>query len=324
MGTHHSEQSHATGKIDVEGLRMRVTTPPRTEGRGLGTSWRAGSWPALAVTAALLLVFWLDRATGAAPVQHLYYLPIIGAAMTGGLTAGVPALAAAIVLYHVANPRLLTFAYGEWDIVQVLLFVAVGVATAKLAEDRTRLHQLSVTDDLTGLSNLRSFEERLLTLVRASRDEASGLALLVLDLDRLKALNDAHGHLAGAEAVRTVGRLIADRVPANAVACRYGGDEFVVALPQCTEAGAHHVADDIRQGVHDAAPVLANVQFSGGALSVSIGLAFAAGEVGRREEDASTVGEALFRAADTALYRAKAAGRNQVCRVPYSLIAGVS
>ena len=55
-----------------------------------------------------------------------------------------------------------------------------------------------MTDDLTGLSNLRSFEERLLTLVRASRDEGSGLALLVLDLDRLKALNDAHGHLAGA------------------------------------------------------------------------------------------------------------------------------
>ena len=204
----------------------------------------------------------------------------------------------------------------------MLLFVAVGVATAKLAEDRTRLHQLSVTDDLTGLSNLRSFEERL-TLVRASRDEGSGPRSSLLDLDRLKALNDAHGHLAGAEAVPPVGRLIADRVPANAVACRYGGDEFVVALPQCTEAGAHHVADDIRQGVHDAAPVLANVQFSGGALSVSIGLAFAAGEVGRREEDASTVGEALFRAADTALYRAKAAGRNQVCRVPYSLIAGL-
>jgi diguanylate cyclase (GGDEF)-like protein len=283
-----------------------------------GASW------AFAVTAVLLLIFWLDRATGAAPVQHLYYLPIIAAALAGGLRAGVPAAVAAIALYHAANPRLLTFAYGEWDIVQVLLFVAVGVTTAKLAEDRTRLRQLASTDDLTGLSNLRAFEARLLTLVRAARHEGTALALLVLDLDRLKTLNDAHGHLAGAEAVRTVGRVIADRLPADAVACRYGGDEFVVALPRCTEAGAHHVADAIRKGVRDAAPVLARVQFPRGTLTVSIGLVFAGAEFSRAAEDEGRVGEALFRAADDALYRAKAAGRNQVCRVFYSLSARVS
>jgi PleD family two-component response regulator len=128
------------------------------------------------------------------------------------------------------------FRYQESDLVQMALFVAVGVTSAKLANDSRRLHRLALTDDLTGLHNLRSFEARLRMLVRASRQRSAPLALLLLDLDRLKSLNDTHGHLAGAEAVRTVGHLIAIRVPQDAVACRYGGDEFVIALPQCDEA----------------------------------------------------------------------------------------
>jgi PleD family two-component response regulator len=84
------------------------------------------------------------------------------------------------------------------------------------------------------------------------------------------------------------------------------------------------VADAIRKGVRDAAPVLARVQFPRGTLTVSIGLVFAGAEFSRAAEDEGRVGEALFRAADDALYRAKAAGRNQVCRVFYSLSARVS
>ena len=88
-----------------------------------------------------------------------------------------------------------------------------------------------MTDDLTGLHNLRSFEARLASLVAAARENRSELSILVLDLDRLKQLNDVHGHLAGADAVRTVGHILADRLPSEAVACRYGGDEFVIAVP---------------------------------------------------------------------------------------------
>ena len=75
----------------------------------------------------------------------------------------------AIVLYHVANPHLLTFRYGEADLVQIALFLAVGTITAKLTQDADRLRRLAMTDDLTGLHNLRSFEARLVTMVRASR-----------------------------------------------------------------------------------------------------------------------------------------------------------
>jgi diguanylate cyclase (GGDEF)-like protein len=260
----------------------------------------------------LLLVFALDQATASTPVQHLYYVPIILAAVRFGMRGGIAAPLAAIVLYHTANPRLLIFEYQHWDVVQVALFVAVGLITAKLTDDRRRLHLLATTDDLTGLHNLRSFEAQLVALVRTCRDAGAPLAMLVLDVDRLKSLNDAHGHLAGAEAVREIGHIIGARVPARAVACRYGGDEFVVALPGCPNTAARAIADDICHTVHSVAPVLAGVPFSAGTLSVSVGVTCRAfGSEASSGSDAEQ-GEELFQAADRALYQAKELGRNHV------------
>ena len=271
------------------------------------------------VVGALLAVFAVDRATTSAPVQHLYYLPIIIAGLRFKMRGGVIAALAAIVLYHVANPHLLTFRYGESDLVQIALFLAVGTITAKLTHDRQRLRRLATTDDLTGLHNLRSFEQRLSAMVRATRETQTSLALLVLDVDRLKSLNDEFGHLAGAEAVRTVGHVIGSQMPSEAVACRYGGDEFAIAIPRCTPFIVRRIADDLRRAVQETAPVLAGHRFPSGTLSISIGASCASLErhpalpvSASRDVE---VGETLFRAADAALYRAKAGGRNQVCVV---------
>ncbi|MEO8078614.1 MAG: diguanylate cyclase [Acidobacteriota bacterium] len=270
------------------------------------------SWAGLVLVAALALIFLLDRSTGSAPVQHLYYLPIIFAGVRFGMTGGLIAAALAILSYHAANPHLLTFRYEQSDIVQVGLFVAVGVLTARLTLDSRRLHALAMTDDLTGLHNLRSFEARLRGLVRASSQGKWPLSLLVLDVDRLKSLNDKYGHLAGAEAVRTVGHIIAGHVPPDAVACRYGGDEFVVALPQCTRSRANAVADALRRAVNEIAPVLAGVQFPAGRLSISVGIACRDFDEGLVSAGDEATGAALFHAADAALYDAKERGRNQV------------
>jgi diguanylate cyclase (GGDEF)-like protein len=294
---------------------MRLTT---ASGERLALPARLSRASAAAlVVAALLLVFALDRATGAAPVQHLYYLPIIIAAVVFRMRGGIVAGAAAIVLYHAANPHMLTFRYEESDLIQIVLFMAVGATTARFVDDADRLRRIALTDDLTGLHNLRSFEMRLLAMVRSSRAGRTSLALLVLDVDRLKSLNDRYGHLAGAEAVRTVGHIIGERLPSDAVGCRYGGDEFVVAVPQSTAAQANRLADDLRQAVHSRAPVLAGHPFPAGTLSISIGVVSAsfehdsaADDARRRDVESS---EAVFRAADAALYRAKAMGRNQVC-----------
>jgi diguanylate cyclase (GGDEF)-like protein len=271
-------------------------------------------WSMAVVIAALLLVFELDRRTGSAPVQHLYYLAIIFASFSFRARGGLMAALAAIILYHLANPHLFTFRYEHSDFVQIALFIAVSVVTSKLTHDAHRLRRLAMTDDLTGLHNLRSFEARLAAIMRASRGSGTAVSMFVLDVDRLKTLNDKYGHLTGAEAVRTVGHIIAASLPPTAVACRYGGDEFVVVLPVCGASQAKHLADDLRRKVNAAAPVLAGRSFPKGTLSISIGLASRAVDrtVYQSGGPDYESGEALFRAADAALYLAKEAGRNQL------------
>jgi diguanylate cyclase (GGDEF)-like protein len=291
-------------------MRLTVNGNPKPE-HAQPVLGRVVAWAAL--TAALLLVFVLDQSTGSEPVQHLYYLPIIFAAIRFRFFGGIAAPLAAIVMYHVANPRLLAFEHEHWDIVQVALFVAVGLITAQLTDDKRRLHALASTDDLTGLHNLRSFEAHLAALVRACQHAGVPLAVLVLDVDRLKSINDTHGHLAGAEAVRAVGRIIAAQAPPDAVACRYGGDEFVIALPRCTEVGGRAFADGLRHAVYATAPVLAGLAFPARTLSISIGVACEMFESQPEHRDDAGLGEDLFRAADHALYQAKVLGRNHVC-----------
>jgi diguanylate cyclase (GGDEF)-like protein len=130
----------------------------------------------------------------------------------------------------------------------------------------------------------------------------------------LKSINDTHGHRAGADAVQNVGHLIAAWLPGDAFACRFGGDEFVIALPGRDLATATDAAEALRASVYAASPVLAGIPFKPGTLSISMGIACRTHFDGPSNGAASQVdmAESLFRVADRALYVAKAAGRNQV------------
>ena len=295
---------------------MNLTSDRRTRSVRFPIRARvSGPWALPAVVAALGLIFQLDRVTASAPVQHLYYLPIMLASLRYGRFGGLAASMAAGALYHLAAPNLMTWRYTESDLVQVVLFIAVGIVTAKLADDARRLHNLATTDDLTGLHNLRSFEVRLSDMVRTSRQSGAPLAMLALDVDRLKSINDTYGHLAGAEAVREVGHVLARRLTGNAVACRYGGDEFVVALPGTPESEASTVADDLRRAVQEVVPTLAGMHFPIRTLSISVGVACLTIDTYAHsdgEPNDARIGEDLFRAADRALYAAKENGRNLV------------
>ncbi|HEY7186123.1 MAG TPA: diguanylate cyclase [Vicinamibacterales bacterium] len=268
----------------------------------------------VAIVVVLIAIFALDATTYQAPVQHLYYLPIVLAAVTFRWRGGLACALVAIVLYHLANPHPFTWRAEQPDLLQVAVFIAAGVLSARLVEDARRLRRMALTDDLTGLHNLRSFEAGLHMLISAAREAGTPLSLLVLDVDRLKSLNDEHGHLAGAEAVRFVGRVLADGLPSNAVACRYGGDEFVVALPEADEREAIAVAEALGREVHAAAPVLAGVPHPRGRLSISVGIAVRTFDKSRRSprESIDDAGEHLFRDADAALYAAKNGGRNRI------------
>ncbi len=265
------------------------------------------------VVGLLLVIFELDRRTDAAPVQHLYYLPIILASLRMGSMAGLGTSVASVVMYHLANPTLMSSHYKDTDIIQIALFVVVALVTTRMANDARRLHRLATTDDLTGLHNLRSFEAQLTEMIRASRTSSVPLAMLVLDVDRLKTINDTHGHLAGAEAVRLVGHTLAAHLPPEAVACRYGGDEFAIAIAGCGEYRAWTIADKLRGEIHALAPMLASKYFRAKTLSISVGLACSNGYLAAAPDgDVARAGEALFKAADSALYLAKEQGGNCV------------
>lgn len=256
----------------------------------------------------LLGIAALDRLTGTIPVHHLYYVPIILAAIWFRQTGGLLTACFSVVFYHLANPGLLQ--YGQRDLLQLAIFIGVGIVTAKLSADAARMRMLAHTDDLTGLHNLRSFEACYATLIRQASTDHTPLALLVLDLDHLKALNSQYGHLAGAQSIQTMGRIIAEQVPPHAVACRYGGDEFVIVIPQCNFDQAYALAHCLRTSVAQLAPVLAGHSLSAGILTTSIGVATM---LPQPLQEPLLVGEQLFQLADQALYQAKAEGRNRDC-----------
>jgi len=289
-------------------MRLTVSGDPdaHTNRRTLSLPVSVGS---AMIIALLLVIAWLDYYTGTAPIQHLYYLPIILAALIFDYWGGLACALAAIVSYHLANQHLRALNYVESDYMQVVLFLTVGAITARLARDRRTMQRLAGTDDLTGLYNLRSFESKLLAIVSRAQARRTHVSMLVLDVDGLKGINDAHGHLAGGEAVREVGHIIAGAFEGSAVACRYGGDEFAILLPDCDARASLAAAESLRKTVEGQQPVLAGRQFPAGALTVSIGIAIYLSDGARNPE---LVGEELFRAADHALYQAKRDGRNRV------------
>jgi len=166
---------------------------------------------------------------------------------------------------------------------------------------------LALTDGLTGVYNQRYLRGHLKALADQAVASGGQLAVLMIDLDRFKSINDRFGHAAGDAALKVVADAIRQHVRVFDTVARYGGEEFVVIMPGATRAEGEAVAERLRGAI-------AALQFAPSGvpmpLTVSIGVAALASTVeigtGRRLD------EALLHAADAALYRAKAAGRNRV------------
>ncbi|HUF84006.1 MAG TPA: sensor domain-containing diguanylate cyclase [Acidimicrobiia bacterium] len=160
------------------------------------------------------------------------------------------------------------------------------------------VERLATRDGLTGLSNRRLFEESLEREVARADRRGSPLALVVLDVDHFKDVNDTLGHQAGDAVLREVGRALSEKTKASDLPARYGGDEFVVLLPDCSGADCITVAERLRSAV---AARMTTVK-----VTVSAGCAAL--------PDNAHDGERLVAAADAALYEAKREGRNRTMR----------
>ncbi|MEL6436415.1 MAG: PleD family two-component system response regulator [Pseudomonadota bacterium] len=163
--------------------------------------------------------------------------------------------------------------------------------------------ELAVTDGLTGLHNRRYLDTHLVTLVERAHKRDRALSLLITDIDHFKTVNDTYGHDAGDDVLREFARRLRASVRGMDLACRYGGEEFVIVMPDTPAPLAQEVAERLCEGV-------ASQPFKVGdgqelELTTSIGVATLA-------EDDRADPAALMRKADQALYAAKDGGRNQV------------
>jgi two-component system, cell cycle response regulator len=172
-----------------------------------------------------------------------------------------------------------------------------------LRDSVTETIEMAVTDALTGLHNRRYMDSHLKALFDRSVTRQCPLSVLILDLDRFKSVNDAYGHSGGDDVLREFARRLRENVRGIDLACRYGGEEFVVIMPDTDAAVAQRVAERIRSEI-ELEP------FAVGKDGKTVGVTVSAG-VSTLLQAADSV-EALMKRADTALYEAKSAGRNRV------------
>lgn len=178
-------------------------------------------------------------------------------------------------------------------------------ASQELERANARLEKLSTIDDLTGIANHRYFQERLDLEWRRARREHKPLALLMIDIDFFKLLNDAKGHLAGDECLRRIAQALTNclRRPGDVVA-RYGGEEFAVILPGLDLENGKVLAERARAAMENLG-IVHPASTASRFVTTSIGVASML--PGRMEKP-----DAIIAAADKALYRAKQKGRNRV------------
>jgi diguanylate cyclase (GGDEF)-like protein len=212
-----------------------------------------------AVMVAFITVVAARTGGPASPIVNLLLLPVVVAAMALPRTGAIVIFAAVVLAFlslvagegplpgpGILLPRLIG-TLGPWALVA---YLAQSLAATILSANR-RIEEMAERDSLTGLLNLRTFKA---VLNREHglrvRDSRGVYALLLVDLDDLKSLNDEHGHPAGNRALTSVAGAIQRAIRSTDVAARYGGDEFVVFLPEATPEVAETVAKRIRNHVY--------------------------------------------------------------------------
>ena len=190
-------------------------------------------------------------------------------------------------------------------------------ARDELVDEQAALYQKVNIDSLTGINNRHFLDEYGDKLIKSALAKNEAIALMLLDVDQFKEINDMMGHSAGDAILKSVASILKNNGHSNDIIARYGGDEFIVIIKDSNQQEALKRAETIRQQVAEAEPL-------GIAATCSIGLACHDKKIGLQlvellssidesPEDIELNYQTLFKAADHSLYAAKQAGRNQVC-----------
>ena len=265
----------------------------------------------VAITFATLLVVLTGR--DQSPFFFTFPLIVGGAALVVSPRVTLALASAACLAYIVAiappgsvgiPPQTVAIVGINVTALVLLAYVAMVIAREQ-RRARDAAIRLSTIDPLTGLFNRTFFFAAVEREIARSARSGRGFCLLMMDLDELKMINDRHGHFFGDRVLRGVGEVIRANGRKIDTAARYGGDEFVVVLPETDPTGAYVLAEKIRLGVADL-----SVEISGTVLqpSVSIGVV--------SYPDDGTTSDELMITADSSMYRSKRAGKNRVTGVP--------
>jgi diguanylate cyclase (GGDEF)-like protein len=175
---------------------------------------------------------------------------------------------------------------------------------ALITEQAIKLEQLATKDYLTGLSNRRDFQTKAYREVKRYHRNRKPFAIIMIDIDLFKQVNDTHGHDFGDKVLVAIGRGLENMLRAQDIVARWGGEEFIALLPETKAVGAKRVAEKIRMGISACRHHIGNISIS---VTATLGIAVFDDGLGSIED--------CIKRADTALYVGKEGGRNQVVLV---------
>lgn len=279
------------------------------------TKWTISDYKIrLTVTTMIMIVYitFIVWSTGkiASPLVSLYYLVLVVASVTlstlmAFLEVAFITFICLIMAYFVDSSEKTTAFNTSLFLIQLFPFWLVTYLTSMLAKEvfnaKKKLEYLSQTDSLTGLWNMRMFSimaER--EFLRVSRT-GSPFSIVMLDADNLKAVNDVYGHQAGSKLIWHMSKIIKSNLRVTDLVARYGGDEFIMLLPETEPAYAHMVAERIRTTLESSPMPLDK----GRSLKLTMSLGIAS-----YPKDAETIQDVMLMS-DKALYESKRAGKNR-------------
>jgi diguanylate cyclase (GGDEF)-like protein len=205
------------------------------------------------------------------------------------------------------SPKYAPYQYGVFgwsnEVSRLIIMLAASALSLAVVSRGQKLLQLATSDPLTGLFNRAYVDERFSVELSRARRYGQVLTIAVIDVDHFKSLNDTHGHMAGDQVLRKIGEILRETFRQSDTAGRYGGEEFVVVLPETDIEAAQQKLESLRE-------LVANTQMMFGTLDEKAEVTISAG-LASFPQDGDDAAE-LFALADVRMFQAKGEGRNRV------------